>query len=136
MFFIDANIFLEIQLADKKKEECKNFLRKVNGGEFSAITSNFIVYSSLLQIYNKFNSVERMKKFILSLSGIENLEIFAPNIEIILKTLDKMKEYNLDFDDALVVASMFANKIKKLVSFDKHFDKIKEIERIEPKDAL
>jgi predicted nucleic acid-binding protein len=76
--------------------------------------------------------MERMKKFILSLSGIENLEIFAPSIEIILKALDKMKEYKLDFDDALVVSCMISNKIKKLVSFDKHFDKIKEIERIEP----
>jgi predicted nucleic acid-binding protein len=132
MLFIDANIFLEIQLADKKKDDCKKFLRRVNSGEFSAITSNFIVYSSLLQIYNNFNSMERMKKFILSLSGIENLEIFAPNIEIILKALDKMKEYKLDFDDALVVSCMISNKIKKLVSFDKHFDKIKEIERIEP----
>ena len=42
-----------------------------------------------------------------------------------------MKEYNLDFDDALVVASMLANKTKKLVSFDKHFDKISENKIIE-----
>lgn len=134
MFFIDANIFLEIQLADKRKEECKNFLRMVNLGRLTALTSDFIVYSSILQIYNKFNSIDRMKKFILALSNIENLEIYAPNLEIILKTLDKMKQHNLDFDDALVVSCMLANKIKKLVSFDGDFDKVKEIERIEPKD--
>lgn len=53
----------------------------------------------------------------------------------ILKSIDIMGKYNLDFDDALVVSSMIANKIKKLVSFDKHFDVVREIERIEPKDV-
>lgn len=43
-----------------------------------------------------------------------------------------MRKYNIDFDDALVVSSMAEAKIKKLISFDKDFDKIKEIERLEP----
>jgi predicted nucleic acid-binding protein len=61
--------------------------------------------------------------------------ILNPDLMTILKSIDIMGKYNLDFDDALVVSSMIANKIKKLVSFDKHFDVVREIERIEPKDV-
>lgn len=135
ILFVDANIFLEIQLEDKRAGECEEFLRKINLGKISAITSDYIVYSCLLQICNRLGSVERMKKFILSMFGISNIKIFNPDFEVILSALNSMKRYNLDFDDALVVSSMTANKIKKLVSFDRHFDKVKEIERIEPEDV-
>lgn len=77
-----------------------------------------------------------MEKFITSLSEIKDLTILNPDLKTILTSLGFMKRYSLDFDDALVVSSMIANKIKKLVSFDKHFDKVKEIERIEPGHVL
>lgn len=136
MLFIDANIFLEIQLSDERSEECKEFLRKIAAEDLSAATSGYIVYSCLLQISNKLNSAERMEKFITSLSEIKNLTILNPDLKTILTSLGLMKRYSLDFDDALAVSSMVTNKIKKLVSFDKHFDKVKEIERIEPRQVL
>jgi len=42
------------------------------------------------------------------------------------------KRRKLDFDDSLVVSCMQNNGIKKIVSLDKHFDKVKVIERIKP----
>lgn len=77
-----------------------------------------------------------MEKFITSLSEIKDLTILNPDLKTILTSFGFMKRYSLDFDDALVASSMIANKIKKLVSFDKHFDKVKEIERIEPRHVL
>lgn len=136
MLFVDANIFLEIQLSDERSEECKEFLRKIASEHLSAATSDYIVYSCLLQIFNKLNSAERMEKFIASLYEIKNLTILNPDLKTILTSLGFMKRYSLDFDDALAVSSMVTNKIKKLVSFDKHFDKVKEIERIEPGHVL
>jgi len=47
-----------------------------------------------------------------------------------------MKGENLDFDDALVISCMKANNIRDLISFDRHFDKVKGIRRIEPGDVL
>jgi predicted nucleic acid-binding protein len=50
-----------------------------------------------------------------------------------------MKSYNLDFDDAVVVSIMASNKISRLVSFDKDFDRVKDealVNRIEPKDVV
>ncbi len=136
MLFVDANIFLEIQLSDERSQECKGFLGRVVSDDLSAATSDYIVYSCLLQIFNRLNSSERMEKFILSLSEIKNLTILNPDLKTILDSLEFMKRYDLDFDDALVVGSMVSNKIKTLVSFDKHFDKVKEIKRVEPRNIL
>jgi len=130
LYFIDANIFLEIELEDARKEQCKKFFKRIVDDKEKAIISNFIMYSILLELAKK-TTIKKAKDFLIFLEAAE-IEIFTPSIEIILKALDKMKEYKLDFDDALVVSCMISNKIKKLVSFDKHFDKIKEIERIEP----
>ena len=41
-----------------------------------------------------------------------------------------MEDYKLDFDDGLVVACMKNNGITKIASLDKHFDKVKDIQRI------
>jgi predicted nucleic acid-binding protein len=40
-YLIDTNIFLEVLLKRKKKEECKIFLAKIKTGEINAIFSHF-----------------------------------------------------------------------------------------------
>jgi len=131
LYFIDANIFLEIELEDEKKEECKKFFQRIIDGKEKSLTSDFILYSILLELIKK-STIKRAKEFLIFLEEIKNIEIFHPSSEIISQALDTMKRYGVDFDDALVVSIMAEAKIRKLVSFDKDFDKIKEIERIEP----
>lgn len=43
-----------------------------------------------------------------------------------------ISKYNLDYEDAMVLQSAILTRSKEIVSFDKHFDKVKEIKRIEP----
>lgn len=130
--FIDANIFLEVQLDDERKDECIQFFGEIQEGKIAATISDFIIYTSLIQIDVNLKSAKVMNDFILFLKSLESLEIFRPDIETIIKAIDFSRKYNLNFDDALVVSCMVSNKIKKLVSFDKDFDKVKEIERVEP----
>lgn len=132
MFFIDTNIFLEVQLQDPRWKECEEFLKKVENEEVEAVTTDFIVYSIILNIESKTKSIDKIEKFIIALAGISNLKIYYPENETVKDSFRFMRKYGLDFDDALVVSSMVANKVKKLVSFDKKFDGVKEIVRIEP----
>lgn len=136
MFFVDTNIFLEVEFKDTRWKESYDFLTKVAKGELEAITSDFAIFSIILEIETKVKSVDRIGKFVKSLAEYLGLSIFYPTENELLAALDFMKKYNLDFDDALVVACMVSNKIKKMVSFDSDFDKVKEIERVEPKDIL
>ena len=49
-----------------------------------------------------------------------------------LKILNLSKEFNLDFDDAFQFYLCRKHNLK-IVSFDKHFDKL-PLKRVEPKD--
>ncbi len=135
MFFLDANIFLEVELGDTRSEECKKLFSEIYKQGIRATTSDFIVYTCLLQIENK-SSVNDMRDFIVFLDNMTNIEIHSPSYKTIYNAIDLMEKYKLDFEDALVVAIMTALNISELISFDKHFDKVKELKRLEPKDII
>ena len=133
--FVDANIFLEIFLKNSKIEDCKNFLEKSRLGNISAFTSDFIVYTCLIQIQCKTKELNTLKDFVIFINTL-NLNILKLNIANIPKTIEFMSKYNLDFDDALVVSFMKDNHISNLISYDKDFDKVNIIKREEPSRYL
>ncbi len=128
--FIDANIFLEIFLKDKKVEECKAFLKSLQEQEKSAITTDFIIYSCILQVQNKLKNAEFVKNTIIFFNSHPNLKIIRPSFEDLHNSIEIMETTKLDFDDSLVVACMKNYDIEKLASLDNHFDKVKGIERV------
>lgn len=135
MFFIDANIFLEVELDDKRSEECKSLFLDIYKNNVRCITSDFIVYACLLQIEGK-ASVGGMHNFIKFLDNMSGIEVHSPAYQVLYDAVGMMEKYGLDFDDSLVVSTMLAAGVKQLVSFDRHFDKVKEIKRMEPRQIL
>ena len=129
--FIDANIFLEIFLKDKKAEEFKALLRSLQEQEREIVTTDFIIYSCILQVQNKLKNVELIKNTIVFFNSHPNLKILSPSFEDLHNSVEVMKSYKLDFDDGLVIACMNGNGITELASLDKHFDKVKGIKKIE-----
>ena len=136
MMFIDANIFLELTLEDKRNDECEEFFLKIKKENLPFITSDFVFYTCLIQIENKLKSINDMENFIIFIDNLKSLNIISPSYEALYKTFNIMKKYNLDFDDALVVSTMIPLGVKQLISFDKHFDKVREIKRLEPVQFL
>jgi len=130
--FIDANIFLEIILKNEKVEECKTLIRKIKNNEVEARTSDFIIYTCLLQIQRKAKSFKIMQGFISLIDELDGLDIIRPSLKEIYEATRISEKYKLDFDDSLVVSCMTNNNIKKLISFDRDFDKVKIIKRVEP----
>ena len=136
MLFIDANIFLEIIFADNKMKDCEEFLHKVRNDKINIFTSDYILCTCLMPIEKKSHLPDNLRKFMLILDNLNELEIMVPSPDAIYTAFEIMEKYKLDFDDALVVGTMKSLGIEKLVSFDKDFDKVKEIERVEPKNAF
>lgn len=128
--FIDANIFLEIFLKDTKSEQCKTFLRSLTEKNTIAITTDFIIYTCLIQVQNKLKDTAALKKVILFFNSLPPLRIVRPSLEEMYTAIECMEQYKLDFDDSLVVTCMKYHKITNLISLDKHFDKVKEIKRV------
>jgi len=134
MFLIDANIFLEVLLEQKRYRECEEFLEKVRKGEIEASISRFSLYSIEL-IMIRYGKIEELKLFLTLLSTFRGLTVITTSPIDDIHVLEAMKNFNLDFDDALNYYIVKKYGMKGIVSFDKHFDKT-DISRVEPIDVL
>lgn len=133
MYLIDTNIFLEVLLGRKNKDECISLFRMIERGEVKAFTTSFVIHS-IEVIMDNFKKINELKIFLEVVTEFKGLEIYSTDIEDEISAIDMMKE-GLDFDDAL--QSYIAKKLgAKIVSFDKHFDKVKGLDRVTPKDIV
>ena len=120
---VDTNIFLEILLDQKKKDQCKIFLTDNIDQLF---ISDFSLHSiGVILFRNKKGNI--FEKFI--------NDIFS-KISIITLSKEKYKEvakiskkYNLDFDDSYQTCIAIDRELK-IITMDKDFRKVEKISEI------
>ena len=123
MFLVDTNIFLEIFLEQTKEENCRDFLNnyigKLNITDFSLHSIGIILF--------KYNKEDVFQKFIEDI--VPNVKLLSLPLEKYIEVINVKKSLNLDFDDAYQysVAKYYGLKI---VTMDKDFEKIKDVEII------
>lgn len=133
MIFLDTNIFLRFFL--KENESMFQRLEKLF---YEIISGNIIGVSNAMIIAEVVWVLSRSYKW--------NKEKICDNIEFILSTpnirfKDKVilvnaisiyKEKNIGFIDAYNYSFIRANGINEIYSFDRDFDKLKNVKRLEP----
>ena len=126
MIFLDANFIIYLNLDVKKVE---NFYIKVLQEDQLALDP--LVIDEVIYISKKKYNVN----FNDTISFLD--EVVLPNSLILpirkedyVKAKEIMLQYNLKPSDAFHVAIMLNNSISKIISEDKDFDRIKEIERL------
>ena len=129
---IDSNIFLEFLLNQEKAETCKDFLNKTVRGEIEAITVDFIIDSVVISMKRNNKSLSDIMGFLKKLINSRGIRIYSVSMNDRIEAVKIMGKYNLDYDDSLILQSAMSTNSKEILSFDKHFDKVKEIKRIEP----
>jgi predicted nucleic acid-binding protein len=128
-FYIDSNIFLYPVLYENTPEStaAEKVLKKIENTEITAYTSTLtwdeITYC-VFKITGRFNSITAGRKFI----TFPNLRFIAVDESVISKSQRLMEEYNLHPRDAIHCACALEKGIKKLITNDKHFQEVGEIE--------
>ncbi|MEK6896361.1 MAG: type II toxin-antitoxin system VapC family toxin [Nanoarchaeota archaeon] len=130
--FLDTNIFLEIILEQNNAERCKLFLREVLEGRRDVFLSTFSIDSTVLNLVRHNLPKDKISLFLNTLVKYKGLKFYQVKIKDRVSALTLSDKYNLDYEDSLILQCAFSTKSEEIVSFDKHFDKIKEIKRIEP----
>lgn len=116
---LDTNIFLRHLLQDipGQSEQASAIISNIEEGKITGFLS-ILVLNELIWILERYYKIDR-KIFlnkILSLIHLEYLKIIETKKEIIIKSLNKMKEKKIDFTD--VYLSQIALK-SEILSFDK-----------------
>lgn len=137
MYFIDTNIFLEVELKQKRVEESKEFLRKVLTGDIKAFTSDFNLDSVAIVMNAKKCRPQDIINFLLKIMSYEGLTIYSLNMLDRLVAAKYMRDYKLTFDDAVTYFVTKSLGINELVSFDsKDFKGLPGIKTLDPIDVL
>jgi len=130
--FIDANIFVMAALGrDQKSQKCKEYLARVESGEQRAITSVLVLHEILKSIETCTGSREKAAAKAARFANLPNLRICDVTPKHFSDSLIYFKA-GLEPRDALHVAVALENGADRILSYDKDFDKIKEIRRVEP----
>ena len=135
MYFVDANIFLELLLEQKRADHCESFLTKIKNGKDEAVITDFLVDTILLVLERHGKGSAELATFVSSLSAYKGLRVYFLSLADRLFATRHMKEFGLDFDDATAYQAMKRMNINTLVSFDDDFDVIDGITRMEPDKA-
>jgi len=133
-YLVDTNIFLEVLLSGPRKDECKRLLRLLRDGKKTGIVTDYTVHS-IIVIMERFNKLEGLKTFLLSLLAYNGLRVYPTTIGDEVRAVDVALEQRLDMDDAIQYSSALSAEADAIVSFDKHFNSLK-LPRLEPADIV
>ncbi len=130
MLLIDTNIFLEYLLNNEKAERCEKIIFNEIDKGTEIIITRFTLYSIEI-IMTENQLVKELDDFLNSIKLLSNIKIIDTNLEEDINIIEIIHETGLDFDDALQYL-IAKNYNADIVSYDKHFDTIKDLRVIKP----
>lgn len=133
--FIDANVFIRHLTRDdpRKAQACLELFQRAREKEVTLTTSESVIAEvvyvlSSRKLYNL--PREEIRKLLYPLLSLPGLKL--TNRKMYLHALDLYATHPLDFEDALTVAQMKRQKLSQIYSYDRHFDQVAGITRMEP----
>jgi len=134
MLLLDANIFLEILLDQTRSLECEHFLKTVEAGTQQAILTDLTLDSILIVMESRGKSPSELATFLSSIAAYRGLRLHWLSLSDRLHATEHMRRTHLDFEDSAIYEAGRRLHVDAVVSFDKHFDKLPGLKRLEPKD--
>lgn len=133
---LDSNVFLEVELAEEHAEACKRLLGRVRDGNLKAAITDFHVDSIIVVMESYGKNWRDLALFLASLLRYKGLKIHFMNLSSKIKATSFMKDYGLDFDDALALQALKELSIDTIISYDNDFDSVDWVKRQIPEDLL
>ncbi|NPV81637.1 MAG: PIN domain-containing protein [Firmicutes bacterium] len=130
---IDANIILRFLTNDdpQKAEACAVLLEKVERNEHQVWLPDLVladVIWTLERFYRQ--SKEKIADLLTPIVSLRGLHCSSK--EAIFLALRLYVRHNIDWTDAFVAAQVILQKVGTIYSYDRDFDRIPELERLEP----
>ncbi len=130
--FLDANIFIYSRgSGDSRGPACRTLLRDVVAGAQHATTS-WLVVNEVVNFYLRGGQLDAALNAFDAIRGIPNLEILPLDAKGGAHVAHYLRS-GLITSDAFHAATMKAHGIGVLCSYDRGFDKVEGVRRMEPK---
>ncbi|MEK7521233.1 MAG: PIN domain-containing protein [Patescibacteria group bacterium] len=132
MIFLDANVILRFIVDDNPtlSPKAKLIFESIDKGGHKVFISPMAIFevAFTLERTYKLSKSEIRQKF-LPIIKLDN--VTTDKKDIVERALDFYVDKNVSFADAYQAALMLKKKVKKIYSFDPHFDRFSGIKRLE-----
>lgn len=132
--FVDANIFMYLAGRDPAlRERCRNALRAADEREFVLVTSAEV----LQEILHRYSAIGRHRDARLVYDSAKAIcsDILPITERETARALELLLLHpHLPTRDALHVATMEHRGIRRILSADRHFNRLEMVERVDPAD--
>jgi predicted nucleic-acid-binding protein len=131
--FIDTNIFLRYLTKDDPVQfpRCRNLFKKAQNGEVHLVTSTLVIAELIWTLASYYRvPKEQIIEKVSIIIGSEAVQI--PDRDLIAEALLLYGRKNVDYIDAYNSVLMRQLGLKEIYSYDKDFDKLETVQRLEP----
>ena len=132
VYYLDSNVFINSSINDLEiGNKCRSLLKEISSGKIIGITS-CLSFDEIIWILRKIKpeGLIELSKSLLAL----NVKFVDVNKSILYKVVEIIEKYKLKPRDAIHLATMQINNCKTIITSDSDFNKISEIEKINPID--
>jgi len=135
--FVDSNVFLHAflkphrELTQKElqiKREAQAIVKRIEGGEEVAMSTAHL--SEIVNVIETSLGLEKSLGFLAWVVTMDNIEVYSVGLGHYETSLPLAKENEISANDALAFLFMRSYGLKEIYSFDKHFNRSKEIARL------
>ncbi len=130
---IDANIILRFVTADhpEMSPRCRDLFARVQKGDEAVFLPEAALSDAVWTLRSFYDwPVDRICAFLGHLLALQGIEMQRK--ELILDAMVLFEQQGVDFSDALIAAEMAVADVRGIYSYDRHFDRVAEVERVEP----
>ncbi|GAB4542176.1 MAG: PIN domain-containing protein [Anaerolineae bacterium] len=135
MPFVDTNIFLRYLTRDDpdKAQACYDLFKRAEANQVT-LTATETVIAEVVYVLSSRRTYhlprDQIRARLYPLLTLQGLRL--PQRRTVLRALDLYASYEIDFEDALIVAHMERQNIRGLYSYDGDFDQVPGVKRQEP----
>jgi predicted nucleic acid-binding protein len=125
--FIDSNLILRYLLGDSDSDKTERLLK-----EKKELLLTDVTIAEIIWVLDSFYKWGR-ENIVDAIASLVDLDSIYSDKELILIALGLFKKHNIDYIDAYIAANIIRDGSGRVYSFDRDFDKIPDIKRVEPK---
>jgi predicted nucleic-acid-binding protein len=136
MKFLDTNIFIRFLTNDipEKADACEKIFKKAVAKEETFFTTDLVI-AEIIWVLESFYNLQKddVQDKVEKILSTPNL--ICPHKDLILSALSLYTEKNIDYIDAFSALILKNKGIKELYSYDKDYDRIDWLTRLEPSNG-
>ncbi|MDO8691061.1 MAG: PIN domain-containing protein [Dehalococcoidia bacterium] len=131
--FLDTNVILRHLLGDHPDHSPRAtaFLHRIEHGETQVRTADTVVFEVVFTLERRYRLPKAVIRDAL-LPLIDLPGIVLPGKRRLHQAFDTYVDLNISFADAYHAALMQQLKLDRIVTFDKEFDRVAGVQRVEP----